>query len=168
MPVCGSWEFESNQVEGWARANPTTANNAWDGDISVSTARSLVGTHSLVLPVDDKGGYKASGKYLVEITIPVCPGGQGIALSGAGALRFSSYLEPAPGSPPIGYSDGWFSQYNGGTIGGGAGDWINTVNQWEYHTLDSTSTITDLKLTFRIESTAGWKGKIYIDSIYIH
>jgi hypothetical protein len=168
-PACGSWDFESATVEGWAAGNLNGVSSAWAGSLATSTTKALVGTRSLAIPFDDKGGFQASGKYLVEITIPVCSTGESVTLNGSPFIGLNSYLLPAAGSGALGYSDGWFTIYNGTNVVGGAGDWDNTENKWEYHSLNTSValTVTSIKLTFRIESPSGWKGTIFVDQIQL-
>jgi hypothetical protein len=165
-PECGSWGFESGTVEGWSAANLAGVSSAWNGTLTSSTTKALTGTHALAIPFDDKGGYQTSGKYLVEVSIPVCSTGEAVTFNGSPAIGFNVFLLPGAGAGALGYSDGWLTLYNGNTVLFSGGDWDNTVNAWAYHSVPATSlTVTSMKLTFRIESQSGWKGTIFIDDL---
>jgi hypothetical protein len=68
-PLCGSWDFESNTVEGWQGVAAFDL-NAFFGDIAVTTARSSKGTHSLRIgfnPGDGGGNGDSTGALSAEI-----------------------------------------------------------------------------------------------------
>jgi hypothetical protein len=175
MPVCGSWEFESGNTEGWVKGTQVPAASAIVGNPTTSSAKAYLSNTSLMINFDNAGGESVSQKSDAPIKVALCPGGQGIKLtSKPTTVSFALYLEAASGVGPATNNGGYFQVYNGSTPLYGGGDWSNdATGQWKEHSLALTDdtvfpnspTVTHVEINPRVFSA--WKGKMYIDRISV-
>jgi hypothetical protein len=160
-PVCSKWDFESNTVEGFAIDTSTTTGS--DGRFLVSTKHATSGSRSLAI------GFVGSGSNdVVEVKLPLCPGGQGLDLTER-TLSLDLYVETASGTMP--YSSTANGNYvivrgkSGGYFGGcdsftpkadEAFDWTCSAAGWPTDTAE-------IILIFRVFEE--WSGTFYIDNV---
>jgi hypothetical protein len=164
-PVCSKWDFENTlpgqSTEGFAIDLSTTTGS--DGVFARSTKRATSGSHSLAI------GYTGTGSNeVVDVKIPLCPGGQSLDLTKR-KLTMSVYPETKAGTAP--YPSNRNGNYvivrgqGGGYSGGCDGttpppdalwNWECNATDWPYDTIE-------IVLRFRVHDA--WQGTFYIDNI---
>jgi hypothetical protein len=164
-PVCSKWDFETNlpslPTEGLLLDLSTTTGS--DGVFAQSTKHATSGTHSLAI------GFTGNGSNeVVDVKLPLCPGGQGLDLTKR-TLTMSVYPETKAGTTP--YPSNQNGNYviafgkNGDQFGGCDGqtpppdarfDWVCEGSSWS---MDVVSIV----LRFRVHQA--WQGTFYIDNI---
>ncbi len=161
-PVCSSWDFESNTVEGFAI--DTAATNASDGRFMTSTKHATSGSRSLAIGYAGQGSSSA-----VEVKLPLCPGGQSFEF-GNRTFSLDLYAETAPGTPSYGggTGNGNFLIMKGktGPIYGGCdsvGPAADQPFKWVCSGEGLTTGVTEISMVFRVHQP--WSGTFYIDNV---
>ena len=161
-PVCSKWDFESNTVEGFAIDTSTTTGS--DGRFATSTKHATSGSRSLAV------GYSGNNSNeVVEVTLKLCPGGQGLDLSKR-TLTMDLFAETATGSTPYGSgsSNGNYVIVRGksGTYFGGC-DGVTPASdrafKWECAGSGWPTDAAEITLVFRV--FAQWTGTFYLDNV---
>ncbi|MDF3067176.1 MAG: hypothetical protein K0R38_2777 [Polyangiaceae bacterium] len=160
-PVCSRWDFESNTVEGFAI--DVAGTTASDGRFLVSTKHATSGSRSLAI-----GFVSANSSGIVDVKIPLCPGGQGLNLQDR-KLTMDFYAETATGTTP--YPVNRNGNYvtvkgkSGETFGGCDSDTpdADQAFAWECSTAGWPQDTSEITLRFRVFEK--WSGTMYIDNI---
>jgi len=151
-PACGSWNFESNTVEGWTL---NALSDAESGGLYLATPPdSAGGTHSLALNVDGS----VSGSF-IKLTLQFCPGGA-LATGIQGKLHASVWFKATDGKGKIagpGYT----------YLDGVSGPDVNTPEgQWFDAPTNAVAGTSVTKVDLSIGGINGHKGTLYFDNIY--
>ena len=160
-PYCGSWDFESNTVEGWfAGADPASAISP---NFTVSTLTAATGAHSLAVSFNGDG----STKTVARIRVKVCP--NSIDLNGR-TVSGQMFAVGAPGATSLvgTGAGGFFVFYDGsGTQIGITGDIPGDTVAGGFGAIAGTgvSGMTDMEIFFVIPIV--WQGTLFLDNVVI-
>lgn len=180
-PSCGNWNFESNDVEGWAfDASGSGASFAPGGDSVLVGNESRYGNYSLAIPFDST----IADRRRVIVRAPLCSSGQAVDLTGKTITAYVRFVTAA-GSPALADSQGSNAIYlysgPNNPRGGGSGFQVNkttggdsSAGSWFRAGLD-----VDVGFTLAPEIPPAathvglmfgpypWKGTIYVDRVEI-
>lgn len=165
-PVCSKWDFETNLAsmpnEGFVLDLSTTTGS--DGTFGWSTKHATSGSHSLAI------GFTGNGSNeVVDVRIPLCPGGQGLDLTKR-TLSMTVYPETKAGTTPYpSNQNGNYviakSKSSGGEFGGCDGQTPppDALFNWECDGAIWPIDMNELIIRFRVHQK--WTGTFYIDNV---
>jgi hypothetical protein len=158
VPTCGSWDFNSNTVEGWKFGDYSgTAEHAWVGSIGTATTN---GSPALTAKFD---GVNQAGT-VAEFEVDLCPNGSILNLSNY-VLSYDFYFLTTGGTrfSPGGDAQSFLAN-NRTVITGcqpfadpGSDEWIHG------ECANLPSSLTNLTIVFRL--SVQWAGSIFIDNV---
>ena len=160
-PTCGSWDFDSANVEGWRYANNWPDNHQWVGTLGTTF---FSGSPALSAKFDSL----AAGEGIAEFTTDLCPNSNLLNLTGYN-LGFDFYFQTAGGATPFSQDD---EDHNDLYIANGSGAITACMpmtqpgsDQLLHATCGNLpATMTNLTIVFRLQER-GWAGNVYIDNI---
>ncbi len=180
-PSCGDWNFESNDVEGWAYDTASSEPSFAPGGASVLVGNEArYGSYSLAVPFDSTS--VDYGRVIVRV--PLCSSGQAVDVTGKTISAYVRFVTAA-GSPALVDSQGANAIYlysgPNNPRGGGSGFQVNkttggdsSAGSWFRASLsvdagfvlapDIPPAATHVGFSF---SAYPWKGTIYIDRVEI-
>ncbi len=159
-PTCGSWDFNSNTVEGWKFGNSqSTSNHRWVGTLGTATTN---GSPALRAQFDGV----AQGGGVAEFEVDLCSNGAILNLSSY-ALSYDYYFLTSGGSrfsPDP--SDGTDSiLINNNTVLTGCQPFADPgSDEWLTGQCSNfPSSVTNLTIVFRLGT--GWAGTVFLDNV---
>jgi len=147
--TCGSWNFESNTVEGW-RFDPWGYSNGVS-NLRATTSRFHEGSHSLAFTMTN-----STSAYVV---VPLCSGNISTSVV---SLSVWTYLESATAYPSRGYDLAYFMTAAGGDASGTS--FQSVTGSW-YHATRTINSEQDAYFAIRLSPSSPWSGTVYIDLV---
>lgn len=159
MPTCGSWDFNSNTVEGWRFGDRDPDNHHFVGSLGVTTTN---GSPALSAKYDGT----SAGYGTVEFEVDLCPNTAILNLSSY-VLSYDFYFLTTGGTHfSQDDTDGTDSYLvNGNTVLTSCQPFTDPASdQWIHGSCSLLSTsMTNLTIVFRLG--LGWAGTVFLDNV---